>query len=76
MGFVSFMKFSLTFCNMSSTRMSQLSSDREKFMPDGFQECSQETGLCVLTQAGFRTVVCPRLWLESQQKVHSLLQCP
>jgi hypothetical protein len=38
---LSFMKFSHMFWDLSSTRLSQFNSDTEKFVPDGFQECSQ-----------------------------------
>jgi hypothetical protein len=37
---MSFMKFSHMFRNLSSTRLSQFHSNTEKFVPDGFQECS------------------------------------
>jgi hypothetical protein len=38
---MSFMKFSHTFHNLSSMRLSQFNSDTEKFVPDGFQKCSK-----------------------------------
>jgi hypothetical protein len=38
---MSCMKFSHMFCDLPSTRLSQFNSDKEKIVPDGFQECSQ-----------------------------------
>jgi hypothetical protein len=35
------MKFSHMFRDLSSTRLSRVNSDAEKFVPDEFQECSQ-----------------------------------